>query len=177
MQEMQETWVQSLGQEDPLEEEMATHSSILAWEIPWTRGAWWALVYAVTKTQTWLSMHACRQVPYREVKWKLNLKPCWEQRSIYLFSSWGEFPKIRLQRVSNGDRWLLCPHWNPHGDRVGKELGGRFRVPWTHIYLWLIPADVWQEPSQYCKVIILQLKLIIFKKELIYRRHVPTAHL
>ena len=35
---MQETWVQSLGQEDPLEEEMATHSIILAWEIPWTRG-------------------------------------------------------------------------------------------------------------------------------------------
>ena len=33
---MQETWVQSLEQEDPLEEEMATHSSILAWEIPWT---------------------------------------------------------------------------------------------------------------------------------------------
>ena len=33
---MWETWVQSLGQEDPLEKEMATHSSILAWEIPWT---------------------------------------------------------------------------------------------------------------------------------------------
>ena len=33
---MQETQVQSLGQEDPLEEEMVTHSSILAWEIPWT---------------------------------------------------------------------------------------------------------------------------------------------
>ena len=33
---MQETWVQSLGREDPLEKEMATHSSILAWEIPWT---------------------------------------------------------------------------------------------------------------------------------------------
>ena len=33
---MWETWVQSLGQEDPLEEEMATHSSILAWVIPWT---------------------------------------------------------------------------------------------------------------------------------------------
>ena len=31
-----ETWVQSLGQEDPLEKEMATHSSILAWRIPWT---------------------------------------------------------------------------------------------------------------------------------------------
>ena len=33
---MQETWVQSLSQADPLEEEMATHSSILAWKIPWT---------------------------------------------------------------------------------------------------------------------------------------------
>ena len=32
-----ETWVQSLGQEDPLEEGMATHSSILAWRIPWTQ--------------------------------------------------------------------------------------------------------------------------------------------
>ena len=36
MQEMQETWVQFLGQEDPLEEGMTTHSSILAWEILWT---------------------------------------------------------------------------------------------------------------------------------------------
>ena len=34
--ETQETWAQSLGQEDPLKEEMATHSSILAWRIPWT---------------------------------------------------------------------------------------------------------------------------------------------
>ena len=33
---MQETWVLSLGQEDPLEEGMATHSSILAWRVPWT---------------------------------------------------------------------------------------------------------------------------------------------
>ena len=35
-EETQETWVRSLGREDPLEEEMATHSSTLAWEIPWT---------------------------------------------------------------------------------------------------------------------------------------------
>ena len=34
MQDMQEMWVRPLGQEDPMEEEMATHSSILAWEIP-----------------------------------------------------------------------------------------------------------------------------------------------
>ena len=36
---MQETWIRSLGQEDPLEEGMATHSSVLAWKIPWTEGA------------------------------------------------------------------------------------------------------------------------------------------
>ena len=33
---MQEMWVQSLGQKDPLEQQLATHSSILAWEVPWT---------------------------------------------------------------------------------------------------------------------------------------------
>ena len=38
---MQETWVRSLGREDPLEKEMATHSSILALGIPMDRGAWW----------------------------------------------------------------------------------------------------------------------------------------
>ena len=36
VQEIQKTWILSLGREDPLEEEMATHSSILAWRIPWT---------------------------------------------------------------------------------------------------------------------------------------------
>ena len=36
VQEVQETWVRSLGWKDPLEEEMASHSSILAWRIPWT---------------------------------------------------------------------------------------------------------------------------------------------
>ena len=37
---MRETWVRLLGWEDPLEKDMATHFSILAWRIPWTRGAW-----------------------------------------------------------------------------------------------------------------------------------------
>ena len=49
---MQETRVQSLSWEDPLEEEMATHSSILAWEIPQTEGAWRAAVHEVPKSQT-----------------------------------------------------------------------------------------------------------------------------
>ena len=49
---MQETWVQSLGWKDPLEESMATHSSILAWRIPMDRGAWWAIVYGVAESDT-----------------------------------------------------------------------------------------------------------------------------
>ena len=49
---MWETWVQSLGWEDPLEEGMATHSSILAWRIPMVRGAWWATVHGVTESDT-----------------------------------------------------------------------------------------------------------------------------
>ena len=49
---MWEIWVQSLGWEDPLEEGMATHSSILAWRIPMDRGAWQATVPEVTKNRT-----------------------------------------------------------------------------------------------------------------------------
>ena len=49
---MQETWVQSLDWEEPLEESMATHSSILAWKIPKDRGAWQTIVHGVTKSQT-----------------------------------------------------------------------------------------------------------------------------
>ena len=51
----QETQVRFLGQEDPLEEGMATHSSILAWRIPMDRGAWQAAVHGVAKSQTRLS--------------------------------------------------------------------------------------------------------------------------
>ena len=52
---MQETQVRSLGWEDPLEKEMATHSSILALENPMDRGAWRATVHRVTKSRTRLS--------------------------------------------------------------------------------------------------------------------------
>ena len=51
---MQETWVQSLGGEDPLEEGMATRSSLLAWRIPMDRGAWGATVHGVAKSWTQL---------------------------------------------------------------------------------------------------------------------------
>ena len=46
---IQETWVRSLGWEDLLEKEMATHSSTLAWKIPMDRGAWQATVHGGPK--------------------------------------------------------------------------------------------------------------------------------
>ena len=49
---MWETWVRSLGWEDPMKEGMATHSSIPAWRIPKDRGTWWATVHGVTKNLT-----------------------------------------------------------------------------------------------------------------------------
>ena len=51
----QETWVWFLGWEDPLKEDMTTHSSILAWRIPMDKGAWRATVHGVAKSYTWLS--------------------------------------------------------------------------------------------------------------------------
>ena len=58
MLETQETCVQSLGWEDLLEEEMAIHSSILAYKNPMNRGAWQATVHWVAKSQTPLSNEA-----------------------------------------------------------------------------------------------------------------------
>jgi len=52
---MQETWVRSLGQEDPLEKEMATHSSTLAWKIPWTKEPGRSTVHGIANSRTRLS--------------------------------------------------------------------------------------------------------------------------
>ena len=52
---MWETWVQSLGWEDPLEESMETHSSFLGWRLPMDRGAWQATIHGVAKSRTRLS--------------------------------------------------------------------------------------------------------------------------
>ena len=48
---MWETWARSLGWEDPLEEGMATHTTILTWRLPMDRGAWQATVHRVAKSQ------------------------------------------------------------------------------------------------------------------------------
>ena len=54
---MQETWVRSLGWEEPLEEGMATHPTILSWRIPIDRGAWWATVHGAARRHDWVTKH------------------------------------------------------------------------------------------------------------------------
>ena len=68
---MRETWVWSLGWKDPLEEDMATHSSILAWRIPMDRGAWQAAVHGVARSWTWLT-EQLSTAPYPCLYWHLE---------------------------------------------------------------------------------------------------------
>ena len=53
--------------------------------------------------------------------------------------------------------------------------GGRFKREWTYVYLWLTHVDVWQTPSQYCKVIILQLKIKVKEKKKAFAYSLHTA--
>ena len=48
--------------------------------------------------------------------------------------------------------------WQPRGEMIW-EVGGRFKKEQTYVYVWLIPDDVWQKPTQYYKAMILQLKI------------------
>ena len=73
---MRDTWVQSLGQEDPLEKEMASHSNILAWEISWKEES------GVTKE---LGMIAAKQQQLQEKK-EVHLVPSWNKQNIASYS-------------------------------------------------------------------------------------------
>ena len=78
---MQETWVRSLGQENPLEKEMATHSSVLAWEIPWTEEPGRFIVHGIEKIQTRLSDSTTENFFTAQwnkgVSWKKKKKKSW----------------------------------------------------------------------------------------------------
>ena len=70
---VQDTWVQSLGWEDPLEKEMATHSSILAWEIPWTEEPGGLQSMGSQKSWTWLDNYTITTY-----WWNRQVKVTWE---------------------------------------------------------------------------------------------------
>ena len=64
---MHETWVRSLNWEDPLEEGMATHFSILAWRIPIDRGAWQAAVHGVAESDTTEQLSTAQHIRYQTI--------------------------------------------------------------------------------------------------------------
>ena len=70
---MRETWVQSLGWEDPLEEGMATHSSILAWRIPIDSGTWLATAHGVAQSQTQLSSFTFTSLLHHQTHPRLSI--------------------------------------------------------------------------------------------------------
>ena len=110
---MLETWVQSLGQENPLEKEMAAHSRILAWDIPWTEEPGQAIVHGTTKSQTQLrdsTTTTKSKLHFNRNSWSL-----WNQRilSCYLFTVISyKYLFIRLHQVSWGMQILICGMWN-----------------------------------------------------------------
>ena len=57
---------------------------------------------------------------------------------------------------------------------MGREVGGRFKREGTYVCLWLIHADIWQRPTQYCKAIILQLKINLKIKTVNKSNHTHT---
>ena len=65
---MQEKWVPSLGQEYPLEAELATHTNILAWEVPKDKGAWQATVHGVTRVGHDLATEHTHNVDHAKVE-------------------------------------------------------------------------------------------------------------
>ena len=85
---MQETRVQSLGQEDPLEKGTATHFSILAWRIPWTEEPG-GISRGVTKSQTWLSM-----LCFKPFSLKLLVSLVFAKNGE--FGLWQDSPKIQV---------------------------------------------------------------------------------
>ena len=87
-QKTQEMPVRSLGQEDPLEGETATHSNILAWKIPWTRGGWRTTFDGFAKSLTQLSS--------------------WTHTHTHTSLKIIHFPPMKLEKVQKIDRVHSC---------------------------------------------------------------------
>ena len=118
---MREIWLPSLDWEDPGEEDMATHSSMLAWRIPMDRGMWQAIVLGVAKSWTWLSnfhfhfafsLHQSAPVIlFRTVSFLSLENSLWQAWSKVWRRQWHPTP-VLLPGKSHGWRSLVgCSPW------------------------------------------------------------------
>ena len=124
MQKKQETWFQSLGREDSLEKEMATHSSILAWKISWTEepaGLQSMGLPRVSGKESACQCRRCRRHGFNswvgKIPWRRKWKPTpvflprklHEQRSLEGCSPWGRKESDTTDRLNNNnnlDRYI-----------------------------------------------------------------------
>ena len=111
MQEPQGTWIWSLGWEDPLEKEMATHSSIRAWEIPWTEEPG-GLQSMGSQSRTWLNQHVHGHIVLIRIeniaRYRITL--------YYLLQSRSSDQSQEPIRTANGltvREYLYASHLNP----------------------------------------------------------------
>ena len=117
---MQETPVWLLGQEDPLEEDMATHSSILAWRSPMDRGAWQATVHGVAKSQAYLSNQAQNEAHVSKTWWDRSAlmrsacKPCPIQMVHLIMTFWPCEARTHWLLL----RFPLAPLLQPHTHKL-----------------------------------------------------------
>ena len=117
-----ETWVQSRGWEDLLEEGMATHFSILACRIFMDRGPWWATVHGVAKSQTWLRNQA-QYMPTLGLPWWLSGK-----ESAYQCRKCGFDPWVR--KILWRRKWQPTSVFLPGKSHGQRSLAGY--SPWDH---------------------------------------------
>ena len=128
MQEIEEAHVQSSDREDPLEEETATHSSIFAWEIPWTEEPGEATVHGAKKSQMWLNHHHHHhhRVPSKGLFIEKNRSP----PALWAALGWGNAGHEKHN--SPGDQPKMTHGGGP------KEAPGPF-LPWPVAWFSLGP--------------------------------------
>ena len=98
-------WAWSLGQEDPLKEDMATHSSILAWRIPVDRGAWRAAVHGVAVRHDWVTKH--NTYTHTAI---FSFDPTFAV-VLFLFSLSGR-PTTLVETMGKAEMWLIRNYWD-----------------------------------------------------------------
>ena len=107
---MQETWLCSLGREDPLEEGMGTYSSILAWRIPWTEEPGGLQSMGLQRVRhNWGTKHSTAQGCVKAVSWPLAYRCQWE---LHDMSDKQEYLQILLPNVTQeAESSPVQTHW------------------------------------------------------------------
>ena len=111
-------WVESLGWEDPLEQSMTTHSSILAWRIPMDGGSSWATVHMVAKSQTWLKWLGTHTGDfYIKIKILSNFSSVlflWEPSVLCLLFVFPLSDDFICLMSGSKAQLFRCPKWHHH---------------------------------------------------------------